>query len=142
MPETIFCYLEKDDKTWAYFRTYAASIAEGTDLYRLDLKVQADDLRAHLERRYIADPAAASDEKRRWIETNGAPFRKYLNTLKVLVLLRQLREDDAAADGTTLAPCEYPEFAALVDWYNRHKPRLLDAIYERDGRPDALPDAC
>jgi len=91
------CILEKDNKTYDYFKRYLAIL--GLDdikssletslkienlpkkVFFLDNMIQKEEIELHLEaNKHILDQPA---EALNWIEKNGKGFRNYLQTIKI-----------------------------------------------------------
>lgn len=81
----MFCVLEKDLKTFEYFRRYAECFENGTHCMELDNRIQAEELEAHL----LSHGFSLSDTQQKldWITANGRPFREYLNTIKLVYVM-------------------------------------------------------
>lgn len=83
----MFCVLEKDPKTYEYFRRCAQHILvnDADNLARLDAELQSREIMTHLEVNGI--PQANTDEKIRWIQDHSKGFRAYLNTIKFAAMV-------------------------------------------------------
>lgn len=81
----MFCVLEKDAKTFEYFRRYVGCFESGEACMDLDNHIQAEELARHLEVHgfHPGDTQAKLD----WVTINAAPFREYLNTIKLVYVV-------------------------------------------------------
>jgi len=81
----VFCILEKDQKTFSYFRRFAQCFETGASCLEVDNTIQAEEMAAHLAANNLSpgDTAAKLD----WVARNGHSFRNYLNTIKLVYVL-------------------------------------------------------
>jgi hypothetical protein len=79
----MFCFLEKDEKTFDYMQIYLDAIRkEGEpDLVKIDNSIQEKEIVQHMATNGISQ--SDNEQKILWIIQYGSSFRTYLNTLKL-----------------------------------------------------------
>ena len=80
----IFCTLEKDNKTFNYFKEYLFYLDSNSILY-IDNKIQHNEIINHLKNNGYSD--SDTYEITKWINKNAKNFRKYLNTIKLIFII-------------------------------------------------------
>ncbi|HYW82407.1 MAG TPA: hypothetical protein VFB30_04080 [Spirochaetia bacterium] len=117
----MFCFLEKDDKTYRYLLMVIERIRENMaeSLVKLDNLLQTKEIRNHLSLNRL--PENDGEETMNWIRRHGRGFRDYLNTIKVAAMMWVWAEE-------TNEP-SWEDFSRLVDRLDSTK-ACLDAIHE------------
>jgi hypothetical protein len=116
-----FCELEKDKKTFEYFKKYLEILnREDGDCFLLDNEIQIKEIYDHLKSNgYSKDD---SEEIHKWIQKNGKPFRNYLNTIKIIYVVWHCM-------GKIWTDITWEEFCSIEDKINEVKQRCLDNIH-------------
>jgi hypothetical protein len=116
-----FCELEKDQKTFMYFKKYIELVKQDdNDPSVLDNQFQISEIYEHL--RLNGYSYNDSQEIHNWIKKNGKPFRNYLNTIKIVYLVWHCMEKD-------WEDITWEEFCKLEDKINEVKKICLDKIF-------------
>jgi len=115
----MFCILEKDLKTYAYFRRYVACFENRDSCLEVDNHIQAEELAEHIHRNSLHHEDTPA--KLHWISCHGKAFREYLNTIKLVYVL-------CKANGKDPAALSESEFAQLEDAINQQR-YCLQSIY-------------
>jgi len=116
-----FCVLEKDRKTFHYFKQYVQFLeSEHKTCLIVDNEIQAQEIRNHL-----ASNGFSSDNHQEginWIKNNGKAFRDYLNSIKIVYLIWKCM-------GNRWTDITWEEFLELEEKVNSLKPVCLDTIF-------------
>ncbi|MFA5617492.1 MAG: hypothetical protein WDK95_11650 [Syntrophorhabdaceae bacterium] len=115
----MFCYLEHDQKTFEYLKTYFEK--KDIDLGKVDIKIQEQEIKDHLKR----NGKCESDNREicDWIDNNAKNFRQYLNTIKIIFLVCKI-------SGFELKDVTWEVFCRLEDKVNNLKDNVLEKIFE------------
>jgi hypothetical protein len=121
-----FCILEKDEKTFDYFKKYVGFLEENErTCLTLDNEIQSEEIQDHLRREGFGnnggDPGK-KDEISRWIKENARPFRDYLNSIKIAYVVWKCM-------GKDWKDITWEEFVVLEDRLNQLKYKCLDTIF-------------
>jgi len=81
----MFCVLEKDLKTFEYFKRYTDCFEDMKGCIDIDNRIQAEEMEEHLKSHGYE--SSNTQEKLAWVANNGKPFREYLNTIKLVYVL-------------------------------------------------------
>lgn len=116
----MFCFLEKDEKTYRYLRMVIEHIRENRvdGLVKLDNVLQTHEIRNHLYLNRL--PENDREEMINWIHRHGKGFRDYLNTIKVAAMMWIWAEETK--------DLSWEDFCRLVDRLDSTK-ACLDAIH-------------
>lgn len=116
-----FCYLEKDKKTFEYFKEYLQYLESNTSsCFILDNQIQVREMSEHLcANGYSIDDHGAIID---WVEKNGERFRNYLNTIKLVYVVWKCM-------GNTWDDINWENFVNIEDNINRLKSSCLDTIF-------------
>lgn len=116
-----FCYLEKDPKTFEYFKEYLSFLEEknGTCL-SLDNDIQLREMRQHLDRNGLTEDNC--DAIIDWVKNNGENFRNYLNSIKIAYVVWKCM-------GYKWDELDWNNFCDLEEKINGLKNRCLDTIF-------------
>ena len=117
----MFCFLEKDEKTYRYLQMVIAYIREKRieSLVKLDNILQTHEIKNHLYLNRL--PENDREEMMNWIQRHGRGFRDYLNTIKVAAMMWSWAEETKELS--------WEDFCRLVDRLDSKK-ACLDAIHE------------
>ena len=90
----MFCFLEKDEKTYRYLQMVIATIREERveSLVKLDNVLQTHEIKNHLYLNRLPE-TYHREEMINWIHLHGRGFRDYLNTIKVAALMWSWAEE-------------------------------------------------
>ena len=116
-----FCILEKDKKTFQYFKLYFNNLEKNKQCYSIDNEITFQEIRNHLITNNITNDNHIN-EIEKWINENGEPFRIYLNTIKLVYLACKIMNknwDDI----------NWNEFCRIEDIINKLKKTCLDTIF-------------
>jgi hypothetical protein len=116
-----FSELEKDEKTFNYVREYLNHWNSGQkkDFNKLDMEIQTREIITHL---YLNGKSGNdNDEILRWIKDHGAPFRAYLNSIKLVFLVWHCM-------GRDLEEISWSDYCQLRDKMNEIKDICTDTI--------------
>lgn len=116
----LFCELEKDRKTFEYFKKYIQAFIHHEDSVVIDNEIQIHEIHEHLLSHGLS--LQDSEEIRSWIKKNSKPFRNYLNTIKIIYLVWYCQ-------GKKWSDITFEEFGELEDKINSVKEELLDKIF-------------
>ncbi|MEW5814787.1 MAG: hypothetical protein AB1798_05250, partial [Spirochaetota bacterium] len=117
-----FCILEKDKKTFEYFKQYVEFLeTQDNACHILDSKIQARELSEHLRINNL-HPNSHDEEIANWIEENGQPFRDYLNTIKLVYVVWKCM-------GKDWNNISWEDFGRIEDNLNKVKAKCLDTIF-------------
>lgn len=114
-----FCKLEKDQKTYEYFKKYIIWYGgnKGKDFLEIDSKIQADEIKKHLELNKTRDN---NQEILEWIKKYSERFRLYLNSLKVIFVIWYCSGYEKEPD--------WEKFCFIVERLNGIKDCCLESI--------------
>lgn len=116
-----FCILEKDKKTFEYFKYYFDHLEKNNGCYALDNKITFHEIRDHLTLNNIAN-SNYIDEIEKWIDNNAEAFRVYLNTIKLVYFAWKVLDKD-------WEDITWEEFCRIEDIVNELKHKCLDTIF-------------
>jgi len=116
----LFCELEKDKKTFEYFKTYIQAFLDQEDSVEIDNEIQIKEIHEHLLRHGLS--YNNNDEIKNWIKKNSKPFRNYLNSIKIIYLVYHCQ-------GNNWNNITWDEFCIIEDKINSIKEKLLDKIF-------------
>lgn len=117
-----FCYLEKDKKTFKYFKKYVEFLETHTDeetCLILDNEIQVEELNEHLKHN---DGRNKHSEINSWIHKNAKGFREYLNTIKLVYVVWKCM-------GYNWKDIKWSDFTKISDNLNGIKSKCLDTIF-------------
>ena len=116
-----FCYLEKDKKTFEYFKEYLRHLESSTSsCFILDNQIQVREMCDHLySNGYTVDDDGAVIE---WVKNNAENFRNYLNTIKLVYVVWKCM-------GNTWDDINWDNFIRIEDNINQLKSTCLDTIF-------------
>lgn len=120
-----FCILEKDEKTFDYFKKYVSFLEKSdSTCLSLDNEIQSEEIQDHLRREGFGgngDPGK-KEVISRWIKENARPFRDYLNSIKLAYVVWKCM-------GKNWEDITWEEFSRLEDRINQLKYKCLDTIF-------------
>lgn len=121
-----FCILEKDKKTFEYFKQYVRYLEhEDNTCLILDNLLQKNEIQMHLELNGV-DAAQLSERKKNeisdWIEKNAQPFRDYLNTIKLVYVVWKCM-------GRDWKNISWDDYITIGERLNQLKANCLDTIF-------------
>ena len=117
----LFSRLEKDKKTYNYSKKYLDFTKEcnGNCIVIFENALQAEELKEHFRINNTPDnDEFRSWEAQVWIGHNAEKFRKYLNSIKLLVIMIDINREYT-----------FEYFSELVDRFNNMKNNIIDSIY-------------
>lgn len=116
-----FCYLEKDRKTFEYFKEYLQYLdTSNKNCLYLDNKLQIIEMENHLNRNgYNSNDLEATIE---WVKNNAEGFRSYLNTIKLVYIVWKCM-------GNNWENFNWESFVKIEDNINNLKSKCLDTIF-------------
>jgi hypothetical protein len=120
-----FSILEKDRKTFEYFKKYVEflELEENTCLI-LDNKIQSEEIQEHLRR--TGHNSGMDGRKKeiisQWIRENARPFRDYLNSIKLVYVVWKCM-------GKEWSEITWEEFVEIEERLNSLKYKCLDTIF-------------
>lgn len=84
-----FSFLDCDKKSYEYSIRILNHVLEDNtkSLLSLENEIQQEEILQHFKLNNIINKKEQNLEAIRWIKQNGDPFRKYLNSLKIVVLI-------------------------------------------------------
>jgi hypothetical protein len=115
----MFCILEKDSKTFDYFKRYAACFEVGSACLEVDNAIQAHELRTHLRTHGFSENDTQA--KLSWIAEYGRSFREYLNSIKLMYVICKVAHKNPV-------DLSREEFTKLEDEIN-HQRHCLSTMY-------------
>ncbi len=121
-----FCVLEKDKKTFEYFKKYVEFLeTKNNTCLILDNKIQAFEIQEHLKRNGLDN--SHIDEKKKneisnWIRFHAKPFRDYLNTIKLAYVVWKCMGNDWQT-------ISWQDFEKIEENLNKLKGNCLDTIF-------------
>lgn len=114
-----FCILEKDQKTFFYFKTYFEWLDyKNESCYKLDNIIQYEEIKNHLIKNGYSENDIS--EANKWIEQNGKKFRDYLNTIKMIYICNKFTDKNDIT---------WEDFCRMSDILNSMKEKCLDTIF-------------
>ena len=121
-----FSILEKDEKTFSYFKQYVQYLEEtGNTCLILDNKIQSAEIQEHLKSIGLNGESPEGEKKReisRWIKDNARPFRDYLNSIKIAYVVWK-------GLGKEWKDMTWEEFVRIEELLNNLKYCCLDTIF-------------
>ena len=120
-----FCILEKDKKTFEYFKKYVEFLeSKGNTCLILDNKIQSEEIREHLRRTGIENGVDGRKKEviSQWIHENARPFRDYLNSIKLAYVVWKCM-------GKEWSEITWGEFVKIEERLNALKYSCLDTIF-------------
>jgi len=116
----LFSLLEKDEKTYNYSKKYLTFLRENNNncILMFENKLQFDELEEHFKLNCITEECR-NYEAQLWIQKFADRYRRYLNSIKILTMMIDVKEEDYTFD----------YFSNLVDRYNSAKNNIIDSIY-------------
>ncbi len=120
-----FCILEKDEKTFEYFKLYVEYLEnEDSTCLILDNKIQSEEIQEHLRR--TGNAHGVDDQKKKiisqWIKKNARPFRDYLNSIKLVYVVWTCM-------GKEWKEITWNDFVSIGERLNDLKYKCLDTIF-------------
>ncbi len=122
----LFCFLEKDEKTYGYVICYFNVIKEGKSLMSLDALIQKEEIEKHLRNNDISkeDREAVAS----WIKKNSSNFRSYLNSIKMVALFIFFLHRNSGYDcGESVS---FETFCRIAGMWNERKICTADSIFK------------
>ena len=118
-----FCILEKDKKTFEYFKKYVTFLEEEKNTCLiLDNEIQSEEIQEHLRRTGSGIDGRKKEVISQWIKENARPFRDYLNSIKLAYVVWKCM-------GKNWEDITWDEFVVIEERLNSLKYKCLDTIF-------------
>lgn len=121
-----FSILEKDEKTFSYFKKYVEYLeGSGNTCLILDNRIQSEEIQNHIANSGLNGDISENDRKQEiscWIKENARPFRDYLNSIKLAYVVWK-------GMGKQWKDLTWEEFVRIEELLNDLKYCCLDTIF-------------